>query len=443
MTEDNEQVQTPATSKKTLTLWDRLLRLINNMSLRLQLAAIALSLVGIAFGVMSYVHVRDVFGVQESEMFLRHLYLQIIIAIGINVIVAMFIHYTAIHPINQLNESMSRIANGELDVEIPYTKVRSQIGSTARKVLLFHDRMASFKQLQEEQERTHAASEQERKNLLEQIAGNFDHTVSKVVGVVNNSAHNMKENSSSVLSSMTTSNKNIVKLSEESAETSRNISNIASAAEELSVSIAGISHQVSNASKMAEDAVKIAGTAGKMIGGLSSGTEKIGSILGIIDDIAKQINLLSLNATIEAARAGEAGKGFAVVAGEVKNLASQTAKATQDIAEYLENIGKETTNAISFIKNIGDTINQINDITVSISQSMDQQGSATKEIAKNMQEAVTHAGHMNRNVEEVHQISEDAGNSAKAMSEICLKLVGEAETLNTEITKFITSVKAA
>lgn len=418
-------------------------RFFSNVSVRLQMAAIILSLIGIGYGVKSYLHVREVFGDAASQSFLIDLYYQVAIAIMVNIIVAIIIHITAVKPINILNETMRDLADGKLDVEIPYTDTPNQIGSTARKVLLFYNNVKNLQDLKEEQERNRESAERERKSLLEKLATNFDSTVNQIVSVVSSSSSDMQEASRSVVSLMDGNNKHVEELGVESSNATRNVSNIASSSEELSASISEINNQVGRASDMAKDAVKIAEDAGQTVGGLSDGAEKIGTIIDLINDIAEQINLLALNATIEAARAGEAGKGFAVVASEVKGLANQTAKATQEIFSYVNSIQQETNSAISFIKNISKTINEINDITVSISSGMEQQGLATRNIAKNMLQAVNHANKVEENVTKVSEVSKQTGSAAHEMLDICLELSQQSEKLNQEVEKFINTVKVA
>ncbi len=224
---------------------------------------------------------------------------------------------------------------------------------------------------------------------------------------------------------------------------STNIQSVASATEELSVSVDGIGKQVRESNRIAEAAVQQAQQTDARIGKLSRAAQEIGDVVKLITAIAEQTNLLALNATIEAARAGDAGRGFAVVASEVKSLASQTAKATEDISNHIAGMQEATGESVAAIKEIGATIGQISTIAASITDAVEQQGAATQEIARNVQsvaqgtrEAATNIVQVNRGATETGTASEEVLSSAKALS-------SESTRLRAELDRFMQNIRAA
>ncbi len=226
-----------------------------------------------------------------------------------------------------------------------------------------------------------------------------------------------------------------------SATAAANVDTVAAATEELTASIAEINQRVVQSSTIARDAVKMAADTTSKVRGLSAASEKIGAVIDLIRTIAAQTNLLALNATIEAARAGEAGKGFAVVASEVKNLAAQTAKATQEIAQQVSDIQDVMAHAVQAIGQIESTINEIDQISGSISSAVAQQGGATQEISANVQSAASGTMEVTDKIARVSRFSADTGTQADAVLQAAKHLQQLAETLGAEVDKFSTSVQ--
>lgn len=220
-------------------------------------------------------------------------------------------------------------------------------------------------------------------------------------------------------------------------QASANVQTVASAAEELSASIEEVGRQVEESSKIAQNAAEETKQTNESVEELAEAADKIGEVVELISDIAAQTNLLALNATIEAARAGDAGKGFAVVANEVKSLASQTAKATGDIAAQISAIQSATGNAVTAIKGIGETISQVNEIATAIASAVEEQGAATKEIARNVQEAATGTQEVSSNIVEVQKAAAKTGQSSGQVLESAQELSKQAEALQDEMVKFL------
>ncbi len=225
--------------------------------------------------------------------------------------------------------------------------------------------------------------------------------------------------------------------------TTENVNTVAAAAEELSASIAEIGRQAANSSNIASEAVDKARHTDQTVQTLSAAAQQIGEVIGLIQQIASQTNLLALNATIEAARAGAAGKGFAVVASEVKSLATQTAKATDDIRVQIEGIQRAAADTVQTIQGIGSTIGAINEIATAIASAVEEQGAATREIAENVRQAADGTTAVSTNIAEVTQASGEVGTAATRMLDSVARLSKHSDHLRREVASFLATVRAA
>jgi methyl-accepting chemotaxis protein len=226
-------------------------------------------------------------------------------------------------------------------------------------------------------------------------------------------------------------------------EASSNVQTVASAGEELSASIQEISRQLSQATQITGEAVTMAGQTDDQVQGLVKAVEKIGDVVRLISDIAGQTNLLALNATIEAARAGEAGKGFAVVASEVKSLATQTAKATEEITGQIQAIQNATQGSVDSIRAITGVIGKINEISSSISAAVEEQGSATQEIARNVQQAAAGTQEVANNVQGVNASADETGTAAGQVLSAAEQLARQSDALRGDVSRFLEGIRAA
>jgi methyl-accepting chemotaxis protein len=271
----------------------------------------------------------------------------------------------------------------------------------------------------------------------------FEANVKAVVDTVASASTELQSNAQSMSATAEETNRQSSAVAAASEQATANVQTVASAAEELASSVAEIGRQVSQSASIAAMAVDEAKRTDATVQGLSEAAQKIGEVVRLISDIASQTNLLALNATIEAARAGEAGKGFAVVASEVKSLANQTAKATEEIAAQIGAIQSSTNDAVGAIQSIGKTIGEINDIASSISAAVEEQGAATREIARNVQEASQGTTEVSSNIAGVTQAAGETGSAASQVLSAAGELSSQAERLKAEVESFLTTVRAA
>ena len=237
---------------------------------------------------------------------------------------------------------MDGLAKGELNVEVPFVEYRNEIGHISRSLTVFKDRLIDAERVRAEREEAEARAVAERKSTMNRIAGEFEKNVGGIVAGAASAATEMQRSAQSLSAIAQETTRQSTTVAAAAQQTTTNVQTVAAAAEELSTSGQEISRQIAQSASMAQSAVAQAGRTNAMVDGLLEATQKIGEVVGLIQDIAGQTNLLALNATIEAARAGEAGKGFAVVASEVKALSTQTAKATEEIADQIQAIRDAT-----------------------------------------------------------------------------------------------------
>lgn len=374
-------------------------------------------------------------------------------------------------PIVRMTKAMTKLAEGEKDTEVPAKGRGDEIGDMAEALESFKSSVTQAEALAAEQakleqeqaaERENAAREKaeidarlakksakdaeeaaNRADLIASITSEFEATVNNVlksfasaVGQMQSSAQTM-----STTAEQTSNQSNAAGAAAD--EASSNVQTVAAAAEELSSSIAEITRQIDESARIAREGVEDAGKANERIQGLATSANKIGEVVDLINDIASQTNLLALNATIEAARAGEAGKGFAVVATEVKSLADQTAKATEEIGTQISDIQGATNQAVEAIEAIGETINKVDGISSSIAAAMEEQGASTNEIANSVQSASAGTQEVSTNISGVTQAASETGGAAAGVLDATKELNSQADILRSAVDEFLQKVKAA
>lgn len=348
-----------------------------------------------------------------------------------------------VKPILGMTAAMRKIAEGDTSVEVPARDRRDEVGGMAQSVQVFKDNMIEAARLRNEQDELKGRSEAEKKTLLSKMADDFERGVSHSLDTLTVAAAEMRATSQSMSATAEETSHQATTVAAVAEQASANVQTVAAATEELSSSVSEIGRQVAESTRIAGQAVEQANRTNKTVQGLSAAAQKIGDVVKLISDIASQTNLLALNATIEAARAGEAGRGFAVVASEVKSLASQTAKATEDISAQVVAMQDATADAVQAIESIGGTIGSINEIATVIASAVEEQGSATREIARNVQEAAQGTGEVSSNIVGVNAAAGETGTAATQVLASAEQLSGQAATLRGDVDRFLANIRAA
>lgn len=373
----------------------------------------------------------------------------IVLSIALCIAIAIFALFTVqllvsaiAKPINGITDYMDYLASGKLDKDVPYNGQKDEIGAMAHSVQVFKSNMVKTKEMEAVEEAEREAKEIRQKKINDATT-RFEASMSEIVKFVATASSELQAAAQSLSSTAeeTTNKSNTVAAA--SQEASANVQTVASATEELSASINEISSQVSRSSQVANRAVTDAEEAGKSVAELVEAAQKIGDVTKIISDIAEQTNLLALNATIEAARAGEAGKGFSVVAAEVKNLANESTKATEEIAAQISNIQTISQSSAQAIETICRIIREIDEISTAISASIQEQTSATQEITRNVTEAYTGTTEVDKNILTVSHAAQDTGSAASQVLSAADELARQATNLQQQFDMFREDIKAA
>jgi len=345
-------------------------------------------------------------------------------------------------PISSMTNAMNALSKGDLNTEIPNMENKDEIGDMALAVQVFKENMADNAKMTAKSKRENEKREQ-RVQKIDTLTQSFDAITSEMLQAVLVSADQMVTTAHSMTTTTneaTDQSNDIVMAAEEATD---KVQMVTTASANLSNSISDIANQVRQSSQIAANAVTEVESTNENVQGLAVAADKIGEVVSLITDIADQTNLLALNATIEAARAGDAGKGFAVVASEVKNLANQTARATEEISSQISGIQTATQGAVAAIQGIGSTINKINDISEAISTSIAEQGNATQDIARNVEMAADGTTHVSGSLVGVKQMISKTGEAASDVLVAADALKEKENALQKHIGSFLADIKNA
>jgi methyl-accepting chemotaxis protein len=357
-------------------------------------------------------------------------------------VVAMVVIRALTRPISRLTAAMGQLSGGDLDVVVPDADLKNEMGAMARALEVFKTNMIQARALDARQKEEQAAR-QERAERVTQITSRFDEAVSGILKDVSDAVGKMRTTAASMTDTASGAAERAQTVAKASNAATVNVQAVAGASEELAASVQEIGRQLENSTKIASAATEQAKSTNKLVESLAAATEKIGTVVRLINDIAEQTNLLALNATIEAARAGEAGRGFAVVAAEVKTLANQTAKATEEIGAHISAVQSVTGESVQAIRSIVETIDKINEITAQVSAAVVEQSAATQEIARSVQEAAQGTASVDENITGVTHAADLTGAAASEVRGAADGLAERSQALRGEVESFLEAVRVA
>ncbi|MFV2092419.1 MAG: methyl-accepting chemotaxis protein, partial [Hyphomicrobiales bacterium] len=337
---------------------------------------------------------------------------------------------------------MNRLAEGKTDVEVQGLERRDEIGKMAGAVQIFKDHAIERDRLMSQSEKEQAARAA-RQVRVDALIADFRETIVSVLETVSANTNQMESAANSLSSIASRTTEQATSVAGASEEASQNTQAVAAGAEQLAASIGEISNQINHTKTVVSKASEATTQTDARIAGLAEAAQKISEVVSLIQDIAEQTNLLALNATIEAARAGEAGKGFAVVASEVKELATQTAKATEAISKQINDIQRETDSSVEAIRSITKTMIEVSAATESIAVAVEEQGSATAEISNNVQQAAAGSSEVSHNITGVTKAASESLESAGHVLEAAQNVSGNADKLRGVVDSFLKEVAAA
>ncbi|MCA1909726.1 MAG: methyl-accepting chemotaxis protein [Magnetospirillum sp.] len=365
-----------------------------------------------------------------------------VLALVVGITAALVIGRGITRPLNAMTAAMDRLANGDLETPVPDAEGKDEIAAMAQALAVFK-RNAQERRRLEAQAQAETQARLERQARVERLTADFDARAAELVRAVAGASSTLSDTASGMSAAADQTSSQATAVAAASTQAATNVETVAAAAEELAASITEISRQVSHSNAISLKAADEAKRTDTEVRHLSEAAGRIGEVVQLINDIASQTNLLALNATIEAARAGEAGKGFAVVAGEVKSLANQTTKATEEIGSQISAVQERTRAVVAAINGIGAVIAEVSQIAGSIAAAVEEQAAATAEIARNVEQAAAGTAEVNSTITGVQQAAADTGQAASTVLSASRTLSEQAESLRQTVDGFLSQVKTA
>jgi methyl-accepting chemotaxis protein len=351
--------------------------------------------------------------------------------------------FGVIRPMAEMTNVMKGLAGGDLDVSVPALSRGDEVGAMARAVQVFRENALRVRSMESEQTGLKLKAEGDRKAAMQAMADGFDSAIGKIIQTVSTASSELESSAGRLTKTAEVTQTLSATVAAASEQSSASAQSAAAAAEEMASSVLEIGRQVQDSHKISQQAVGQVERTNARIADLTQSAGRIGEVVRMIGAVAEQTNLLALNATIEAARAGEAGRGFAVVASEVKALAAQTAKATEEISDQIGQMQSATSQSVSAIEEIGGTISRIAEISQAIAAAVEEQGAATQEISRNVHQAAQGAIQVASSISDVNRGATDTGAASTHVHGLSQSLLGQSNHLKGEVEKFLANVRTA